>query len=201
VAESLEKLHNRILSDAKLKAAGIVEQAEDKSKQILDEAQAQAERDANDIISRASLEAESIRRSILSSRIRANRLRILDEKNKIVQSVLKSVEKSLSNIVSSDQFESTLKRFVAEAVEAVGTVNALVKIGFRNADKKSLQSLGQSLPKGTKLLAEETAIDDLGGVVASDPEGKMIFNNSFRARLERLDNELLTTISSTIFGE
>ncbi len=201
MAESLEKLHNRILSDAKLKAAGIVEQAEDKSKQILDEAQAQAQRDANDIISRASLEAESIRRSILSSRIRANRLRILDEKNKIVQSVLKSVEKSLSNIASSDQFESTLKRFVAEAVEAVGTVNALVKIGFRNADKKSLQSLGQSLPKGTKLLAEETAIDDLGGVVASDPEGKMIFNNSFRARLERLDNELLTTISSTIFGE
>ncbi len=197
----MEKLHNRILSDAKLKAAGIVEQAEDKSKQILDEAQAQAQRDANDIISRASLEAESIRRSILSSRIRANRLRILDEKNKIVQSVLKSVEKSLSNIASSDQFESTLKRFVAEAVEAVGTVNALVKIGFRNADKKSLQSLGQSLPKGTKLLAEETAIDDLGGVVASDPEGKMIFNNSFRARLERLDNELLTTISSTIFGE
>jgi vacuolar-type H+-ATPase subunit E/Vma4 len=197
MAESLEKLHNRILSDAKLKAAGIVEQAEDKSKQILDEAQAQAQRDANDIISRASLEAESIRRSILSSRIRANRLRILDEKNKIVQSVLKSVEKSLSNIASSDQFESTLKRFVAEAVEAVGTVNTLVKIGFR----KSLQSLGQSLPKGTKLLAEETAIDDLGGVVASDPEGKMIFNNSFRARLERLDNELLTTISSTIFGE
>ncbi len=197
----MEKLHNRILSDAKLKAAGIVEQAEDKSKQILDEAQAQAQRDANDIISRASLEAESIRRSILSSRIRANRLRILDEKNKIVQSVLKSVENSLSNIASSDQFESTLKRFVAEAVEAVGTVNALVKIGFRNADKKSLQSLGQSLPKGTKLLAEETAIDDLGGVVASDPEGKMIFNNSFRARLERLDNELLTTISSAIFGE
>ena len=197
----MEKLHNRILSDAKLKAAGIVERAEDKSKQILDEAQAQAQRDANDIILRASLEAESIRRSILSSRIRANRLRILDEKNKIVQSVLKSVEKSLSNIASSDQFESTLKRFVAEAVEAVGTVNALVKIGFRNADKKSFQSLGQSLPKGTKLLAEETAIDDLGGVVASDPGGKMIFNNSFRARLERLDNQLLTIISSTIFGE
>ena len=197
----MEKLHNRILSDAKLKAAGIVERAEDKSKQILDEAQAQAQRDANDIILRASLEAESIRRSILSSRIRANRLRILDEKNKIVQSVLKSVEKSLSNIASSDQFESTLKRFVAEAVEAVGTVNALVKIGFRNADKKSFQSLGQSLPKGTKLLAEETAIDDLGGVVASDPGGKMIFNNSFRARLERLDDQLLTIISSTIFGE
>jgi vacuolar-type H+-ATPase subunit E/Vma4 len=201
MAESLEKLNNRILSDAKLKATGIIEQAEDKSKQILDEAQAQAQRDAEDILSRASLDAEGIRRSILSSRIRANRLRILDEKNKIVQSVLKSVELSLSDIAGSDQFESTLKRFVAEAVEAVGTDDAVVRIGFRNAEKKSLQSLGHSLPKGTKFLADETAIDDLGGVVASDPEGKTIFNNSFRARLERLDNQLLTIISSTIFGE
>jgi vacuolar-type H+-ATPase subunit E/Vma4 len=201
VAESLEKLHNRILSDARLKAAGILEQAEDKSKQILGEAHAQAQRDASDILSRASLESESIRRSILSSRIRTNRLRILEEKNKIVQSVLKSVEQNLSNIASSNQFESTLKRFVGEAVEAVGTNNALVKIGFRNAEKKSFQSLGQSLPKGTKVLADETAIDDLGGVVASDPDGKMMFNNSFRARIERLDNKLLTTISSSIFGE
>ena len=200
MAESLEKLHNRILSDARLKAAGIVEQAEEKSKQILEEAKAQAQRDANDILSRASLEAESIRRSILSSRIRTNRLRILDDKNKIVQSVLKSVEQRLSDIASTDQFEPTLKRLVLEAVEAVGTDNALVKVGFRNAQKKNLQSLGQSLPKGTKLLADDTPIDDLGGVVASDPEGKTIFNNSFKARIERLDNQLLATIASTIFG-
>jgi len=201
MAESLEKLHNRILSDARLKAAGIVEQAEEKSKQILEESQSQAQRDANDILSKASLEAESIRRSILSSRIRANRLRILEEKNKIVQSVLKSVEQRLSDIARTDKFESTLKRLVLEAGEAGGTDNAVVKGGFRNAEKKSLQSLGESLPKGTKLLADETAIDELGGVIASDPEGKMSFNNSFKARIERLDNQLLTTISSTIFGE
>jgi len=197
----LEKLHNRILSDARLKAAGIVEEAEEKSKQILDESRAQAQRDANDILSRAGLEAESIRRSILSSRIRANRLRILEEKNKIVQSVLKLVEQRLSDIARTDQFESTLKRLVLEAVEAVGTDNAVVKVGVRNAEKKGLQSLGQSLPKGTKFLADETVIDELGGVIASDPEGKMSFNNSFKARIERLDNQLLTTISSTVFGE
>ena len=201
MAESLEKLHNRILSDARLKAAGIVEQAEEKSKQILDESRAQAQRDAIDILSRAGLEAESIRKSILSYRIRANRLRILEEKNKIVQSILKSVEQRLSDIARTDQFESTLKRLVLEAVEAVGTDNAVVKVGFRNAEKKGLQSLGQSLPKGTKFLADETVIDELGGVIASDPEGKMSFNNSFKARIERLDNQLLTTISSTIFGE
>jgi vacuolar-type H+-ATPase subunit E/Vma4 len=201
MAESLEKLHNRILSDARLKATGIVEQAEEKSRQTLEVSQAQAQRDANDILTRANLEAENIRRSILSSRIRANRLRILEEKNKIVQNVLRSVEQRLSDVASSDQFESTLKRLVLEAIEAVGVDNAVVKVGFRNAERKSLQSLGQTLPKGTKFLADETAIDGLGGVVASDPEGKMVFNNTFKARIERLDNRLLTTISSIIFGE
>lgn len=201
MAESLDKLHNRILSDARLKATGIVEQAEEKSKQLLEESQAQAQRDANDILSRASLEAESVRRSILSSRIRANRLRILEEKNKIVQSVLKSVEQRLSDVSKSDQFESTLKRLVSEAVEAVGADNAVVKVGFRGADKKSLQSLGQTFSKGTKFLTDETVIDDLGGVIATDADGKMVFNNSFKARIERLDNQLLTAISSTIFGE
>jgi vacuolar-type H+-ATPase subunit E/Vma4 len=201
MAESLEKLHNRILSDARLKATGIVEQAEEKSRQTLEVSQAQAQRDANDILTRANLEAENIRRSILSSRIRANRLRILEEKNKIVQNVLRSVEQRLSDVASSDQFESTLKRLVLEAIEAVGVDNAVVKVGFRNAERKSLQSLGQTLPKGTKFLVDETAIDGLGGVVASDPEGKMVFNNTFKARIERLDNRLLTTISSIIFGE
>jgi len=201
LAESLEKLHSRILSDAKLKAAEIIRDAEEKAKQILDGARAQAQRDADEILSKASLEAESIRRGILSSRIRANRLRVLDEKNKIVQSVLESVEQRLSDIARTDQFQPALKRFIAEAVDAVGTDDTVVRVGFQNAERKSLDSLGQTLPKGTRFVVEEKPIDDLGGVIASDVGGKIIFNNSFRARLERLDNRLLTTISSTIFGE
>jgi len=201
MAESLEKLHNRILSDAKLKAADIILEAEEKARQIVDESRAQARKDADEILSKANLEAESIRRGILSSRIRANRLRILDEKNQIVQSVLKSVEQRLTDIASTDQFQPALKRFVAEAIDAVGTDDTVVRVGFQSAERKSLDSLGRTLPTGTRFVVEDKPIDDLGGVVAGDVGGKMIFNNSFRARIERLDNQLLTTISSTIFGE
>ncbi len=200
-AESLEKLHNRIQSDAKLKAADIIREAEEKARQIVEESRAQAQKDADAILSKANLEAESIRRGILSSRIRANRLRILDEKNQIVQSVLKSVEQRFSDIASADQFQPALKRFIAEAIDAVGTDDTVVRVGFHNAERKSLDSLGRTLPTGIKFVIEDKPIDDLGGVVAGDVGGKMIFNNSFRARIERLDNQLLTTISSTMFGE
>ncbi len=196
----MEKLHNRILSDAKLKAADVIREAEEKARQSVEESRVQAQKDADEILSKANLEAESIRRGILSSRIRANRLRVLDEKNKIVQSVLKSVEQRLSDIASTDQFQPALKRFVAEAVDAVGADDIVVRVGFQNAERKSLDSLGRTLPTRTRFVVEDKSIDDLGGVVAGDVGGKMIFNNSFRARIERLDNQLLTTISSTIFG-
>ena len=197
----MEKLHNRILSDAKLKAADVIREAEEKARQSVEESRVQAQKDADEILSKANLEAESIRRGILSSRIRANRLRVLDEKNKIVQSVLKSVEQRLSDIASTDQFQPALKRFVAEAVDTVGADDIVVRVGFQNAERKSLDSLGRTLPTRTRFVVEDKSIDDLGGVVAGDVGGKMIFNNSFRARIERLDNQLLTTISSTIFGE
>jgi vacuolar-type H+-ATPase subunit E/Vma4 len=201
MSESLDKLHNRILSDAKLKASEIIGEAESKAKQIAEEAQIKAQKEADEILSKASLEAENIKRSILSARIRANRLRLLDEKNKIVQDILRSVEQKLAELASTDQFLPTIKRFVAEAVEAIGSDDAIVKIGFKDSETKSLESIGKTLPKGTKFVLESRPIDGLGGVVASDAKGDTIFSNSFKARLQRLDNQLLSTIASTVFGE
>jgi vacuolar-type H+-ATPase subunit E/Vma4 len=201
MSESLEKLHNRILSDAKLKASEIIGEAEMKARQITEEAQVNAQKGADEILAKASLEAENIRRSILSSRIRANRLRLLDEKNRIVQDILRSVEQRLTELASTEQFLPSLKRFVAEAVEAIGSDDAIVRVGFKNPETKGLESIGKTLPKGTKFVVESRPIDDLGGVVASDAKGNTVFSNSFKARLQRLDNQLLSTISSTVFGE
>ena len=201
MSESLGKLQNRILSDAKHKADETIREAQAKSQQILEEARQRAQRESEDIIAKANVEAESIRRSILSSKVRVNRLRILDEKNRIVEDIIHSVEDQLSRISKSEQFEETAQRFVTEAVKAVDTDQPVVRIGFRDASKKSLDGVSRVLPKGGKLVIDEKPIDNLGGVVATDPEGRVVFNNTFKSRLERLDNQLLTLISSTVFGE
>jgi len=201
MSESLEKLQNRILSDAKNKAEETIKDAQAKSQQILEEAKQRAQREFEDTIAKANVEAESIRRSILSSKVRVNRLRILEEKNRIVEDIIHSVEDRLSSISKSEQFEETAQRFVTEAVKAVDTDQPVVRIGFRDMSKRNLDAVSKVLPKGGKLVIDEKPIDDLGGVVATDPEGKVVFNNTFKSRLERLDNQLLTLISSTVFGE
>ena len=201
MSESLEKLQNRILSDAKHKADETIKDSQAKSQQILEEAKQRAQREFEEIIAKANVEAESIRRSILSSKVRVNRLRILEEKNRIVEDIIHSVEDRLSSISKSEQFEETAQRFVTEAVKAVDTDQPVVRIGFRDMSKRNLDAVSKVLPKGGKLVIDEKPIDNLGGVVATDPEGKVVFNNTFKSRLERLDNQLLTLISSTVFGE
>jgi vacuolar-type H+-ATPase subunit E/Vma4 len=199
--ESLEKLQNRILSDARLKADEIIKDTQTKAQHILEEAKQRAQRESEEIIAKANVEAENIRRSILSAKVRVNRLRVLDEKNRIVQEIIRSVEDQLSSIAKSNHFEDTAQRFVTEAVKAVDSDQPIVTIGFKDATKKNLDGISRVLPKGGKLVIDEKPIDVFGGVVATDPEGKVVFNNTFKSRLERLDNQLLTLISSTVFGE
>jgi vacuolar-type H+-ATPase subunit E/Vma4 len=199
--ESLEKLQNRILSDARAKAEEATREAQAKAQQIIQESKQKAQKESEEIIARANAEADSVRRSILSSKVRVNRLRILDEKNRIVQDIIHDVEDQLSSITQSGQFENTAQRFVTEAVKAVDSDQPIVRIGFKDATKKNLDGISRILPKGGKLVVDEKPIDDLGGVVATDPGGRVIFNNTFKSRLERLDNRLLTQISSTVFGE
>ena len=201
MSESLDKLHNRILSDAKLKADETIREAQAKADQTIAEARQRAQRETDELLAKAKLEAEAVRRNILSSKVRANRLRILDEKNRIVQEVLGAVEEKLSNIAKSSRFVETAQRFVAEAVKAVDSDQPVVRLGFKGSSKQNLDNVSKVLPKGSKLVFEEDPVDGLGGVVASDAEGRVTFNNSFRSRLERLDSQLLTLIASTIFGE
>jgi vacuolar-type H+-ATPase subunit E/Vma4 len=199
--ESLEKLQNRILSDARLKAEEIIKDTQTKAQHILEEAKQRAQRESEEIIAKANVEAENIRRSILSAKVRVNRLRVLDEKNRIVQEIIRSVEDQLSSIAKSNHFEDTAQRFVTEAVKAVDSDQPIVTVGFKDATKKNLDGISRVLPKGGKLVVDEKPIDVFGGVVATDPEGKVVFNNTFKSRLERLDNQLLTLISSTVFSE
>jgi len=200
VSESFEKLQNRILSDARLKSASILKEAEEKASKIVEEARARARREADELIARAKVDAEALRRSILSTKVRANRLRILEEKNKIIQSVISSVEERLTSLGKSGDFQDSLKMMVTEAATAVGSDQLVVRVGFPGVSKKDLDSIGNSLPKGAKLVVEDNPIDQLGGVIASDPKGRVVFNNSFRARLDRMETQLLSMISSTIFG-
>src|SRR5215510_14945461 len=191
MSESFEKLQNRILSDARVKAEDIIREAEEKAAKMVETAKERARKDSDALLAKARLDAEALRRSVLSAKVRTNRLRLLDEKNRIVRSIVTATEERLSAIAQSPDFMDTVKKMVGEAVEAIGTDQIVVRVGFESAKGSELNSVSPVLPRGAKLVLESSPIDELGGVVASDTQGKIVYNNSFRARMDRMDSELL----------
>ena len=163
MSESFEKLQNRILSDARVKAEDIIREAEEKAAKLVETAKEKARKESDAFLAKARLDAEALRRSILSAKVRTNRLRLLDEKNRIVRSIVSAAEERLSAISQSGDFMDTVKKMVGEAVDAIGTDQAIVRIGFEGAKGKELNSVSPTLQRGAKLVVEDAPIDELGG--------------------------------------
>src|SRR5712692_4578888 len=145
MSESFEKLQNRILSDARVKAEDQIREAQEKAAKMVENAKEQARKEADAALSKARLDAQALRRSILSSKVRANRLRLLDEKNRIVRSIVSAAEELLSTIALTPEFMDTLKKMVNEAVDAIGTDQAVVRVGFDGVKSKDLGSVSSML--------------------------------------------------------
>src|SRR6266705_6105402 len=133
MSESFEKLQNRILSDARVKTEDIIRDAEEKAAKMVDGAREKARKESDALLAKARLDAEALRRRILSAKVRTNRLRLLEEKNRIVRSIVSAAEERLSAIGQSPRFMDTLKEMVREAVDAIGTDQAVVRVVFEGA--------------------------------------------------------------------
>src|SRR6058998_2474265 len=113
MSESFEKLQNRILSDARVKTEDIIRDAEEKAAKMVEGARDKARKEADALLAKARLDAEALRRSILSTKIRTNRLRLLEEKNRIVRSIVSAAEEKLSAIAQrSEEHTSELQSLI-----------------------------------------------------------------------------------------
>src|SRR5207245_9920889 len=114
---------------------------------------------------------------------------------------LTEVEERRYASATTGNFQEVVKRLATESIDAIGSDHATLKIGFPKTSRDKFNLPADALPRGVTVVYDEKLAEELGGVVASDSEGKIAYRNTFRARLDRLDRELLTLVSSTIFGE
>ena len=93
----------------------------------------------------------------------------------------------------------------AFAVEGDGAEIILSKRDKKNVTEEFLSKIGNKISKkkGKKsplILAEET-ISTIGGAIVRSIEGKMEVNNTFEARMKRLENTMRPEVADILFGE
>ncbi|WP_457752588.1 V-type ATP synthase subunit E [Thermococcus sp.] len=182
-----------ILSEAEKQAEGIKAEAEKraraKAEWILRKAQTQAEIEKQRIIANARLE------------IRKKRLALQEE---FINEVLRSLKERLANL-PKDEYLGVVKDLMLQAVKELGEDRIRV-----SSNEATLQLIAEKLEEIKAFLNEKTGreirielgdkISTIGGVLVENADRTIRVDNTFEARIDRLESELRSRIAKVLFG-
>ncbi|MDR1801732.1 MAG: V-type ATP synthase subunit E [Lachnospiraceae bacterium] len=158
----LEKMKNQILDEAKAEADGILQNARDKSDEIIKKAEADAKKHSETIAEKAKTETKNYHERMASSIDLQKRTRLLSTKQEIISDVLAKAYERAKNLPTKEYFDLLLKLLSKYALQRKG------EICFSAADLARL-------PEG--YAAEITRIaSEKGGELTISSQGKAIDN-------------------------
>jgi vacuolar-type H+-ATPase subunit E/Vma4 len=182
-----------ILSDAEIEARRHREDAERAAQAELDGARRKADTVRQEILKAAEqTAAKAYAREVATAKAEARRI-LLAGREEFVGRALVQIGEGLAALRNDAQrYRESLGNLAREAALAVDEPEVVLKVGKRDeaiADAGFLEELSRSIGLATgrapKLTLEVASGDLGGGCVAVSGNGRVVFDNTFRRRMER----------------
>lgn len=186
----IEELIERVLEKARSEASAIEDRAEKSAERELERARTrekrtrQAAEDREEKRIRAKRNAELVKISMRERR------KLLARESKLIEDLFSQALDDLRSSENKSDRRALLLKLSAEAIEALGV--SKVSLAFNRDDRKLIRDADLSGLDGDLSISPEP-LNSLGGVVASDKSGRLVYENTFEARLER-DYERLRSL-------
>jgi len=205
--EQAEKLRQEILADARRRAERNRKRAEQEAQKIVREAEQAVERLRRERLAQAEHEAEQVARTILAGvdqEVRRNRLR---RRERVIQEVYRKALASLRD-APPEKTRRILARLITMALQQIGP-NQAVRVHVRpdQADVITSDLMASCARQafGESAVAPEfevTPDEDIrtGGVLVETKDGRLLCDNTFEARLQRLDLDVRPHILRILSG-
>ncbi|MEM2926192.1 MAG: V-type ATP synthase subunit E family protein [Candidatus Bathyarchaeia archaeon] len=207
-SEGLKRILERIAKDAELEVERIREETKKRTEVIIEERKEQAKRDAKDDVERvlrgAEEEAERIRRQVLSdARTKASRM-ISQEKQRLIEEVLKATAKELHELKKSEErYIPLLTQMIRKGAKALG--GGELEILLCNEDRELASKLNlnaiarDGMEKGTRLFLGKDSIEASGGVVIRRMDGRGLVDYTFESLIGFHERALRLRIAKALF--
>lgn len=201
VEESIERLAQAVMSEARGEADQVLSEAKTKADGIRQQAQVQAASERQAILERAAMEAERTRRQAVASAQMKARMLELHHREKRLQDVFEAAGKKLSSVQAWKDYDEIALQLVREALIHLGSKSALV-----HADAKTQQAFTRAaLEKLSKELNMKITVHEPltrgTGVIVQTEDGRMQYDNTLETRLVRLQGTLRTSVYHILMGE
>jgi vacuolar-type H+-ATPase subunit E/Vma4 len=193
---------DKILSDGEAQAKRVVDNARRSEQSENRKAEAEAKKIRDQILAQADAKARTVKsKEIASAHIQAKRVS-LRAREEAIAKVFDAIGQEVAKLRDNPQsYRDALLNLAAEAVSAVGAAEVRLKVGSGDAaivDEAFLAEVGKRTEGGLQhpvniRLEPDQGLEG-GGCIALSTDGRIIFDNTFRRRLERMKPELRTVI-------
>ncbi len=194
--ENAQVICSKISEDADDEIRFILEQARKESEKIIFRAREVVEDKNQVIFKELEREIQKSREKILSSLNLEKKRLILGEKDKFIQSVLANVIKDAQDFRKENGYPEFLENAVIEGIEVIEENNITIYYSYLderlfNSDftKKIEKACSQVLKTGCSLKFNKADFSDLG-VIVNSIDGRIMYDNRFLARLERVKEKI-----------
>jgi vacuolar-type H+-ATPase subunit E/Vma4 len=202
-----EEIIRKILGDGKARADRVRDNARRTVEAEKRKAEAEADRVSKGILDEAARKAAALKsKEVAGAHVEAKRI-LLRAREQAIAGVFETVREALDKVRGdTPRYRSGLLNLAVEAVRAIGLPRVNLVLGKEDealaGPDFAEEVTRRTSSEGPEATHVEIMIDHLvtgGGCMARSEDGRVVFDNTFSRRLERLRPLLRSTIVSEVF--
>ena len=198
VLEAVESTVKKVVEEALQEMMSSLTDAYKEAVDVVDVAEQETILEVSKILEGKDRQGETLRRQIIGGAELTARNRSLQLIEEGVNNVFKEALQRLEDIASHKGYAGAMKKLLEESIDAIGGESLVVSGNKRDLEvlKKVAEEVGRE--RGVKIKVEKP-IKTSGGIKAMTPDGSILYDNTFEARIERLRPVLRKEIAG-LFG-
>ncbi|MFO7889232.1 MAG: V-type ATP synthase subunit E family protein [bacterium] len=204
--KNYDLLISEIKKQSRKEIKEIKEQAEKERQETISKARKEGEKIRSEMMSEAEQKCDDLKKKILSGVHLEIKKKNLDNQEKLIFWFNAEVRKRLDRFRSSDQYKQILKEWIIEGISAIDKKDLIITVGEvekKFTDKKYLQQaidfIKDKQGKNLTCRVSDEILNE-GGVIITDLDEKISFDNSFSARMQRKQDEIRLLIVEKFIG-
>lgn len=199
-------LVEEILKDARTRGEREMKKAGTEAQKIIADAKAGARVETGKALEESRKRVEVKRRMILRTVDQEVARKKLAARDEIVRDVLEQAKARLHHL-SGESYRQSVTRLALDAIRQMPADAFVLKVCARPGEDLDAEALASEIVKGLRAQGKEYSLsvklipDTRGGVVIESADGKLRWDNSFDARLQRLRADLRRVLAPMLFGD
>ncbi|MFW6117418.1 MAG: V-type ATP synthase subunit E [Thermoproteota archaeon] len=206
ISESTETIQRKIINDAEEEAERIKAEAREKTAEILREAEERAEEMKKKELEKIRQHTEETRKQDIAEKKVDYHRRTQNFKSELIDDTFNEVREKLRDYVKKPAYQEILSELIIEAGNTLGGGNLVIKLNESDKKKMSeerMEKISQKITEltntETEITVDEDTVNTIGGAVVTLSDQKATIDNTFEARLERIQETGKTELETILF--